>query len=148
MSPGTGLSAHLNPPGHPLERATDEDGIVHEVWPISDPIQMAAIRRAVESAPVLIADGHHRFETALNYRAEREASGGPAPDEGAVMALVVELTEEQLTVQAIHRLLVGLPSGLDLPAALDEWFDVTPTGPVDPQHPGTHVADAGRRWPC
>ncbi len=47
------------------------------------------------------------------------------------MALVVELTEEQLTVQAIHRLLVGLPGDFDLPGALEEWFDVTPAEPVD-----------------
>jgi uncharacterized protein (DUF1015 family) len=131
LSPGTGLSAHLQPPGHPLERATDDDGIVHEVWPITDDDTLKAIRAAVESAPVLIADGHHRFETALNYRAEREAESVRSDDDDAVMALVVELTEEQLTVQAIHRLLLGLPDGFDLPEALDEWFDVTPAEPVD-----------------
>jgi uncharacterized protein (DUF1015 family) len=128
LSPGSGLSAHLDPPPHPLERATDDDGVVHEMWPISDPGRIEAIRRAVEAQPVLIADGHHRFETALNYRAEQSA---PGPDDGAVMALVVELSEEQLTVQAIHRLLVGLPGGFDLPAALEDWFDVTPAEPVD-----------------
>ena len=131
LSPGTGLSAHLQPPGHPLERATDDDGIVHEVWPITDDDTLKAIRAAVESAPVLIADGHHRFETALNYRAEREAESIRSADDDAVMALVVELTEDQLTVQAIHRLLLGLPDGFDLPEALDEWFDVTPAEPVD-----------------
>lgn len=131
LSPGTGLSAHIKAPDHPVERVTDDDGIVHEAWPISDPGQLAAISAAVESAPVLIADGHHRFETALNYRAERSAAGLEAPDDDWVMALVVELTEDQLTVQAIHRLLVGLPEGFDLTEALGEWFDITPTGPVD-----------------
>lgn len=131
LSPGTGLSAHLQPPDHPLERAVDDDGIVHEMWPIADPGQVAAIEKAVASQPVLIADGHHRFETALQYQAERHQAGTPAPDDGAVMALVVELSDEQLTVQAIHRLLLGLPAGFDLVAALDEWFDVTPAEPVD-----------------
>ena len=131
LSPGTGLTRHLDPPSHPLERATDDDGVVHEMWPIGDPERIAAIRAAVESAPVLIADGHHRFETALNYRSEQRQAGSDCADEDAVMALVVELTEEQLTVQAIHRLLVGLPEGFDLPGALDEWFDVTPAEPVD-----------------
>ena len=131
LSPGTGLSAHLTPPPHPLERATDDDGVVHETWPITDPAQISAIRAAVESAPVLIADGHHRFETALNYRAEREEAGETGGDVDGVMALVVELTEEQLTVQAIHRLVVGLPSGFDLPDAMEEWFDITPAEPVD-----------------
>lgn len=131
LSPGTGLSAHLDPPSHPLERATDDDGVVHEMWPITAAEQISAIRRSVESAPVLIADGHHRFETALNYQAERLRAGEPSGDIDGVMALVVELTDEQLTVQAIHRLIVGLPPDFDLPASLEEWFDVTPSEPVD-----------------
>ncbi len=131
LSPGTGLSAHITGPGHPAERVTDEDGIVHELWPIDDDGRIAAIREAVESQPVLIADGHHRYETALNYRAERAAAGQASPEDDAVMALVVELTDEQLTVQAIHRLVLGLPPGFSLAEALGKWFDVTPTGPVD-----------------
>jgi uncharacterized protein (DUF1015 family) len=131
LSPGTGLSDHLAPPDHPLERALDDDGIVHEMWPISDPAQVAAISAAVASAPVLIADGHHRFETALNYRAERAEAGAASADDDAVMTLVVELSDDQLTVQAIHRLILGLPDGFDLAGALDEWFDVTPAEPVD-----------------
>ncbi len=47
------------------------------------------------------------------------------------MALIVELADEQLTVQAIHRLIDGLPSDFDVPAALGPWFDVTPTAPAD-----------------
>jgi uncharacterized protein (DUF1015 family) len=131
LSPAAGLSDHLQPPARPLERAVDDDGIVHETWPITDPAQIAAVRAAVESEPVLIADGHHRFETALTYREEQRRAGARPGDEEAVMALVVELTEEQLTVQAIHRLLVGLPADFDLPGALDAWFDVTPAEPVD-----------------
>ena len=131
LSPGSGLSGHLPAPDHPVERATDDDGIVHEVWPITDAEQVSAIRAAVGSQPVLIADGHHRFETALNYQAERHAAGEGPGDVDAVMALVVELTGEQLTVQAIHRLLTGLPDGFDLAGALEPWFDVTPTEPVD-----------------
>jgi uncharacterized protein (DUF1015 family) len=130
LSPGTGLSRHLEPPAHPLERATDDDGIVHEMWPITDAAQIRAISEAVGSQPVLIADGHHRFETALNYQKEQGGQGGSG-DDGAVMALVVELSDEQLTVQAIHRLLVGLPTGFDLVEALEDWFDVTPAEPVD-----------------
>lgn len=131
LSPGTGLSRCLDTPDHPVERAVDDDGIVHEAWPITDPARISAIRAAVESAPVLIADGHHRFETGLNYQREQESSGRAGADEGAVMALVVELSDEQLTVQAIHRLVVGLPAGFDLAGALEEWFDVTPAEPVD-----------------
>jgi uncharacterized protein (DUF1015 family) len=131
LSPVAGLSDLLAPPPHPLEHAVDDDGILHETWPIADRERIAAISAAVAEAPVVIADGHHRFETALNYRAERSQANAAGADEGAVMALVVELSEKQLTVQAIHRLISGLPDGFDLVGALEEWFDVTPTEPVD-----------------
>jgi uncharacterized protein (DUF1015 family) len=131
LSPNSGLSAHLEPPSHPLERAVDDEGVVHETWPIRDPAQIDAIRAAVAAEPVLIADGHHRFETALTYLSEQQNAGSHCRDDDAVMALVVELSPEQLTVQAIHRLLLDLPADLDLAAALDEWFDVTPAEPVD-----------------
>ena len=61
-------------------------------------------RRSVGSAPVVIADGHHRFETALAYQEERRAASGRAGGYDFVMALVVELADEQLSVRAIHRL--------------------------------------------
>src|SRR4051812_24215059 len=90
-------------------RAVDEDGVVHELWRISDPERIAAIVERVASKPVVIADGHHRYETCTTYRAER----GPAP--GAydlTMTYVVELTEDELDVQPIHRLLHGAPAEL------------------------------------
>ena len=101
------------------------------MWPIIDVDQIDAIQALVESEPVLIADGHHRYETALAYRDERRQHGTARADDDFVMALIVELADEQLTVQAIHRLIDGLPSGFDLPAALAPWFDVTPTAPAD-----------------
>ena len=58
------------------------------------------------------------------------------------MALIVELAEEQLTVQAIHRLLTGLPPGFDLLGALEAWFDITPTAPAD-RTIVTRMAEAG-----
>ena len=142
LSPGVGLTKLCAPPAHPFEHATDPDRVVHEVWPITDREQIEAIRSTVEAQPVLIADGHHRFETALNYRAERGAAGTAGTDEDFVMALIVELAEEQLTVQAIHRLLEGLPAGFDLPAALEKWFDITPTEPAD-RSITTRMAEAG-----
>jgi uncharacterized protein (DUF1015 family) len=114
--------------------ATDHDGVRHELWTIDDPSVIDAVRGAVESSPVVIADGHHRYETALTYRREL-ASGGGSPVGSArragadlVMALVVELVEDQLEVGPIHRSLSGLPDGLDLVDAFSSWFDVTRAG--------------------
>ena len=77
--------------------------------------------KLVGASPLLIADGHHRYETALAYQAERRAAGadadageqgdqpGGASSAGydAVLALVVELSEQQLQVMAIHRVVSG-----------------------------------------
>ncbi|MGH9121784.1 MAG: DUF1015 family protein [Acidimicrobiales bacterium] len=132
LSLATGLSAALVPPEHAHEHARDAEGVVHKVWPIADPGPVEAIRRWVGSAPVLIADGHHRYETAMAYLRQRRAEGVAGPGDEAVMALVVELTEGQLTVQGIHRLISGLPAGFDVAEALSEAFEIMPTGPVSP----------------
>jgi uncharacterized protein (DUF1015 family) len=142
LSPHRGLSAAITVPGHPLEHATDDNDVLHELWPIVDPGGVSAIREAVKAEPVLIADGHHRFETALTYRDERARRGAQSPDDGYVMALIVELSDEQLTVQAIHRLLTDLPPGFDLPAALEDWFDLAPTAPAD-RTIGARMFEAG-----
>ena len=142
LSPAVGLSELLQPPERPIDHATDEDRVLHELWPILDPERSAAIAKAVESEPVLIADGHHRFETALNYRVERQSAGAAGRDESFVMALIVELSEEQLTVQAIHRLISGLPPGPGVEDLFGRWFDVTPTEPVD-RTILTRMEDAG-----
>ena len=89
----------------------------HTVWRVDDPDACAAISAAVAEQPVVVADGHHRYETSLAYHDEREAADGDAGAAGATLAYVVELVEDELTVHAIHRLIAGLPDGTDLAAA-------------------------------
>jgi uncharacterized protein (DUF1015 family) len=120
-------------------RAADDDGIVHELYVVNDPALVEEIERLVASTPVVIADGHHRYETATFYRAEqREAGSDAAGDYDLVMALVVELTPDELFVQAIHRLVSGLPDGFDLVEAFRPFFDVIP-GPADPAELGLNL---------
>ena len=77
----------------------------------------------------MVADGHHRYETARAYREEvRTALGGRPGPHDLVMALVVELAEDQLAVGPIHRTLRGLPEGTDLPKVMGRWFDVVHAG--------------------
>ena len=57
----------------------DECGVLHRVWKISDPALIELIRGKMRDKKLLIADGHHRYETALNYRNERQAATGAAP---------------------------------------------------------------------
>jgi uncharacterized protein (DUF1015 family) len=125
LSLAEGLSELCQVAGPPVARATDEDGVHHRLWRITQPGVLTAITDAVASAPVMIADGHHRYETALAYRDERRASTGEARgDFEALLALVVELTEDQLQVQPIHRVITGLPDDFDIVGALAPSFDV------------------------
>src|SRR6185503_18332563 len=113
---------------------TDEDGVRHTVWTIDDPGLCEAISSSVAAQPVVIADGHHRYETSLAYKGERE----PGPAE-LTLAYLVELVEDELTVRAIHRLLAGLPDGFDMVAALEPWFE--PLGPPPAGVPVTTAMD-------
>lgn len=99
-------------------QAVDDEGVTHTLWRISEAAACDAIARAVSSEAVVIADGHHRFETALAYREER----GDDPGAAGVMAFVVELAREQLHVRSIHRVVSGLPQGFDVAAALGGRF--------------------------
>jgi uncharacterized protein (DUF1015 family) len=141
LAPAPGLTAACAQAVTGLEPQRADDGpVVHEVWAVSDPGSIERIRAAVESDPVLLADGHHRYETARAYRQELDgAEGAVATPRDLVMALVVELVEDQLLVRPIHRLVSGLPEGFDLPAALSHWFEVEPAG--DGQGSGSVAGD-------
>ncbi len=128
LSLASGLTSLLESIDEPAAVAVDEAGVRHELVPLTDPQRIAAVAAAVDAAPVVLADGHHRYETAGNYRRERPASDAGA---GAVMALVVELAEEQLSVQAIHRL-VDSAESLDLRQAARTCFEVRDAGPNTP----------------
>ncbi len=144
LSMAAGVTATFDPTDdEPVADAYDDDGVRHQLWALSDADAVAAIGAAVATAPVVLADGHHRYETARAYQAERrEANGGLPGPYDLVMALVVELSEDQLTVGAIHRTISGLPEDFDLVGALSEWFDVVRAGAADDRTLGA-LADSG-----
>ncbi len=133
LSMRKGLTATFDPTDdEPVADAYDDDGVRHQLWVLSDPDSIAAIGEAVAEAPVVIADGHHRYETSRTFAAEcREANGNQPGPYDFILALVVELTEDQLTVGAIHRTVWGLPEDFDLVEALSPWFDVVRAGAAD-----------------
>ena len=115
----------------PDAAAVDGDGVRHEAWIVTDPTDLASLEAIVSSAPVVIADGHHRFETALAYQSECAASGSGAGGHDALMAFVVELAEGELDVRGIHRIVV-LPAAMDPVTWASTWFEPTRDEPVDP----------------
>ena len=139
LSPVPGLGK-LYSPGDtpPAWRAVDEDGAIHEAWISDDENVNAAITDAIASSPVLVADGHHRFEVGNAYR----SSEGAAPGAWGILAYVVELAEEELDVQPIHRLLSGVPG--DLLEQLSRWFEVVPS--FEPDGSGPLLVTPGGSW--
>jgi uncharacterized protein (DUF1015 family) len=151
LSLGSGLSALCESAasGPPVARCTDDRGVHHRLWRVTEPGLVEAFRSAVGAAPVVIADGHHRYATAHAYRDEQLADAavatsrpiGPSAGESAVvpsgarstldlaggalgddparpgydfvMAYVVELADDEISVGAIHRVVSGLPAGFD-----------------------------------
>jgi uncharacterized protein (DUF1015 family) len=125
LSLAPGLTALLATDTPPVAAAFDDDGVRHELWLIDDATSIDAIAGVVGSSPVVVADGHHRLATASTYLA---GAGADSPGADGILALVVELAEDTLSVGPIHRLLSGLPDGLDLVDTFDSWFDVSRAG--------------------
>ncbi len=128
LSTAEGLTALATAaPGPPAARYTDEEGVHHRLWPLTQPGVVEAVAATVASAPVVIADGHHRYATAVVHRDRRRAARGRAGgDEDLVLALVCELADGQAGVRPIHRLIAGLPEDFDLVGALEPFFEVVP----------------------
>jgi uncharacterized protein (DUF1015 family) len=118
----------------PWGEATDESGTVNRVWQVTDPAVHAAVGERLAGAELLIADGHHRYETARAYRDE---VGGEGPHNYTLMALT-GLDDPGLTVFPTHRLLSGLAADPErqrrLGAGLRELFEVSEVGreEIDP----------------
>jgi uncharacterized protein (DUF1015 family) len=96
----------------PEIESKDEYGVTHLVWKISDPKVVSTVRGKMADKKMIIADGHHRYETSLNYRNERRAAAGTsskpdAPYEYVVMTLV-NMDSPGLVILPTHRVVHGL----------------------------------------
>jgi len=94
--------------GPPAMQVEDEYGAVHRVWKISDPATVARIRELMADKKLLIADGHHRYETALAFHKEDRG----LKDAEKVMMTFVNAHSPGLEILATHRVLGGL-AGFD-----------------------------------
>ena len=117
----------------PVVDLVDDDGVRHRLWVVTDDGQDGAASRLVAAAsrePVYIADGHHRYETALRYRDERRMTRSCEPDPPFDFLLALFLdADDALTVLPTHRVVRGLgEEGLArLRAGLGDLFEVAPT---------------------
>jgi uncharacterized protein (DUF1015 family) len=109
---------------------TDEYGVAHRVWKISNADTLASVREQMKDKKLIIADGHHRYETALAYRNQRRAnaetgSAIPAPYDWVMMTFV-DMDRPGLVILPTHRLAFGLPtfSPVQFPAEARKYFNV------------------------
>lgn len=115
----------------PTAEVYDEAGEIHRLWVITDKNSMQTIVDAMADKKVYIADGHHRYETSLEYAREMKAQGYEGYD--YVMATLVNLFDQGLIILPTHRLVGNLP-GLDAEALrvkLSAFFHVRPFGSAD-----------------
>jgi uncharacterized protein (DUF1015 family) len=116
----------------PWAEVTDDDGTAHRLWRVTDAAAAEAVSRALADKELLIADGHHRYETARVHHAE----GGA----GHVLMCLIALQDPGLTVFPTHRLLTDLDdAGREfLRATIERDFDVSPVeaGQLEPTGDG------------
>lgn len=112
--------------------ATDHLGVVHRLWPVTDVAVIAGLASVIGPKPIFIADGHHRYETACNYREQIYDSGQLSKDHPAnfVLMHLVAMENPGLAVLPTHRLLKGLAemTSEHLAAKLGECFTTRPAG--------------------
>ncbi|HWF66812.1 MAG TPA: DUF1015 domain-containing protein [Acidobacteriaceae bacterium] len=146
-------------PTTPDIELTDEYGVLHRVWKISEPGTINMLLSAMQDKKLIIADGHHRYETALNYRKEHgaEADGAmerptsslpqPSFPEAAVMMTFVNMDAPGLTILPTHRVVHSLEK-FDPSAFLkraEKYFQVQPISADSNTRAITHqLAEAGK----
>jgi uncharacterized protein (DUF1015 family) len=89
----------------------DEYETLHRVWRVHDPALIQAVQQSMRDRKLLIADGHHRYETALAYRNERRAQSGAAGANAAhefVMMTLIPMESRGLVILPTHRIVHGL----------------------------------------
>ncbi len=140
----------------PMAGVTDEHGTVHRVYRIGDPARISEIQALMADKKLLIADGHHRYETALAFKEDHPAIA----DAGFVMMTFVNMHSPGLRILATHRVLNGLAdfelerfleavakdftvTRVDSIAALKQVFEQP-----DPEHIRIGIAAAGTEHVC
>lgn len=101
----------------PIASLVDEQGVEHRLWPVA---AIEPVPAWLVDEPLMIADGHHRYTTALQYRNERHAADGPGPWD-RMLTFVVDAGAERVPVLPFHRIQLGgdVPTGGSPVSGLD-----------------------------
>lgn len=113
----------------PALECQDHLGVQHRLWAVTDTNIISQVASLVESKPMFVADGHHRYETACNYRDELACqAGGNLPEDHPahyVLSMLMSMDDPGLIVLPTHRLLHGIPpiDSQELAQKLGSTFD-------------------------
>ncbi len=137
----------------PAADLVDDDGVRHRLWVVPEVADRdgGAVRELVRCAgagPITIADGHHRYETALRYRDERRLTRSCEPDPpfDFVLMLLLETTTEPLMVLATHRVVGDVDDATGLLRAASDFFDTQPVrdrAPLEARFASGNLAAGG-----
>src|SRR6266536_733578 len=128
--PSAEIESALATSPSPAAEMRDEYGVLHQVWRIFDRAVIELVRDRMREKKLIIADGHHRYETALTYRNERRAQAGAALAQNAPYAFalmtVVNMDSPGLVILPTHRVVHGVPDFSMDPfrAGASEYFSV------------------------
>ncbi len=143
------IEAQLHSKAAPDIDVTDEYGVLHRVWQISDPATITAIQTRMRHQKLVIADGHHRYETAIAYRDERRASAGSTGEApyDFMMMTYFNMNSPGLVILPTHRVVYGLPSfsAAQLQAGAQQFFTVEEVeAGIDAQPAAAMLREAGQ----
>jgi uncharacterized protein (DUF1015 family) len=111
----------------PYIESKDADGAVHRLWQIEEENDTETVMEELEGKTIFIADGHHRYETALEFQREMSANRTSLKDEGPfdyVLMFLANMSDKGLTILPTHRLAKEIPN--DISTVLRKFFDVEP----------------------
>jgi uncharacterized protein (DUF1015 family) len=142
----------LATPADPDVAVTDEYGVLHRLWQVSDASLIDSVQNAMRDKKLIIADGHHRYETALNYRdqcrAASHSTGQPEnPPHDFVMMTFVNMNSPALLILPTHRIVHSLPSfsEKDFRNAARAFFDIEEIdSPLDAPSATSILHESGR----
>jgi uncharacterized protein (DUF1015 family) len=110
----------------PVIETKNGEGFIHRLWRISDKASVETIRKELADKDIFIADGHHRYETALKFKKEMQEQGmvktGQEPYNYALMFLA-NIEDDGLTLLPTHRI-VEIDSDINTKEVLNKYFDV------------------------
>jgi len=122
---------------------TDDSGIEHALWPIADPAAIEILVAGMAARDIVIADGHHRYETALTFREECERAGAHVRAVDYVLMFLTAMEDPGLLILPVHRLLSGVDADA-LRGRLAGRFRIEPAGERGGGGAGAHAgAGAG-----